>query len=106
MYDINGQLDEYAAETKDPTYTATLVNDIPGVTATLSEKTAISKSDKVTLSVKVAKAGEDGTITVKADGCTASATTLDLKNGEALNETVTLTNFTKNATITLTYATK
>ena len=106
VYDINGQLDEYAAETKDPTYTATLVNDIPGVTATLSEKTAISKSDKVTLSVKVAKAGEDGTITVKADGCTASATTLDLKNGEALNETVTLTNFTKNATITLTYATK
>ena len=106
IYDINGQLDEYASDTKDPTYTATLVNDIPGVTATLSEKTAISKSDKVTLSVKVAKAGEDGTITVKADGCTASATTLALKNGEALDQTVTLTNFTKNATITLTYAAK
>ena len=106
IYDINGQLDEYASDTKDPTYTATLVNDIPGVTATLSEKTAISKSDKVTLSVKVAKAGEDGTITVKADGCTASATTLALKNGEALDQTVTLTNFTKNATITLAYAAK
>ena len=88
------------------TYTATLVNGIPGVTATLSKETAISKSDKVTLSVKVAQAGEDGTITVKADGCAASATTLNLKNGKALDETVTLTNFTKNATITLTYAKK
>ena len=106
VYDINGQLYEYAAETKDPTYTATLVNDIPGVTATLSEKTAISKSDKVTLSVKVANAGEDGTITVTVDGCKADKTTLNLEKGKALNETVNLTNFTKDATITLTYAKK
>ena len=106
VYDINGQLDEYAAETKDPTYTATLSYKIDGVDAKLSETTAIGKSDKVTLSVKVAMAGEDGTITVTVDGCKADATTLNLEKGKALNETVNLTNFTKDATITLTYAKK
>ena len=106
VYDINGQLNEYAAETKDPTYTATLSYKIDGVDAKLSETTAISKSDKVTLSVKVANAGEDGTITVTVDGCKADKTTLNLEKGKALNETVNLTNFTKDATITLTYAKK
>ena len=106
VYDINGQLDEYAAETKDPTYTATLSYKIDGVVAKLSDTTAIGKSDKVTLSVKVAKAGEDGTITVTVNGCKADKTTLNLEKGKALNETVNLTNFTKDATITLTYAKK
>ena len=106
VYDINGQLDEYAAETKDPTYTATLSYKIDGVDAKLSDTTAIGKSDKVTLSVKVANAGEDGTITVTVDGCKADKTTLNLEKGKALNETVNLTNFTKDATITLTYAKK
>ena len=106
VYDINGQLDEYAAETKDPTYTATLSYKIDGVVAKLSDTTAIGKSDKVTLSVKVANAGEDGTITVTVDGCKADKTTLNLEKGKALNETVNLTNFTKDATITLTYAKK
>lgn len=106
VYDINGQLNEYAAETKDPTYTATLSYKIDGVDAKLSDTTAIGKSDKVTLSVKVANAGEDGTITVTVDGCKADKTTLNLEKGKALNETVNLTNFTKDATITLTYAKK
>ncbi|MFR6378894.1 MAG: hypothetical protein ACLUNZ_02725 [Evtepia sp.] len=106
VYDINGQLYEYAAETKDPTYTATLSYKIDGVVAKLSDTTAIGKSDKVTLSVKVANAGEDGTITVTVDGCKADKTTLNLEKGKALNETVNLTNFTKDATIALTYAKK
>ena len=88
------------------TYTATLSYKIDGVDAKLSNTTAIGKSDKVTLSVKVANAGEDGTITVTVDGCKADKTTLNLEKGKALNETVNLSNFTKNATITLTYATK
>ena len=106
VYDINGQLDEYAAETKDPTYTATLSYKIDGVVAKLSDTTDIGKSDKVTLSVKVVNAGEDGTITVTVDGCKADKTTLNLKKGNELDETVNLTNFTKDATITLTYAKK
>lgn len=91
--------------TKTTTYTAAVSQEIPGVTATLSKSTGILSTDSVTLSVQVAQADENGKITVSVDGCTADKTELTLTNGDPLNATVTLTNFTKNATVTLTYET-
>ena len=85
------------------TYTATVNNSIPGVTATLDKQSNIKTGDDVKLTVKVANPGENGKIKVAVSGATANQPELTLTKGQALNEEVSLTNVTGNVTVTLTY---
>ena len=79
VYDINGQLNEYAAETKEPTYTATAKDvKVPSATVKveLNDDSGFKKGD--TLKVTVKKTGGKkfgaGTYGIKVTGATEPAT--------------------------------
>ena len=79
VYDINGQLDEYAAETKDPTYTATAAGvKVPSdtVKVELNDNSGFKKGDtlKVTVKKTDGKKFGAGTYGIKVTGATEPAT--------------------------------
>ena len=79
VYDINGQLYEYAAETKDPTYTATAAGvKVPSdtVKVELNDNSGFKKGDtlKVTVKKTDGKKFGAGTYGIKVTGATEPAT--------------------------------
>ena len=79
VYDINGQLYEYAAETKDPTYTATAKDvKVPSATVKveLNDDSGFKKGDtlKVTVKKTDGKKFGAGTYGIKVTGATEPAT--------------------------------
>ena len=79
VYDINGQLDEYAAETKEPTYTATAKDvKVPSATVKveLNDDSGFKKGDtlKVTVKKTDGKKFGAGTYGIKVTGATEPAT--------------------------------